>query len=705
MGCVNSNVFKKEQTAFIRSQLKIENNAIVILENIQETVTDVMSSLTKEEQKSWILKQIKYLFKSSEDYKMYLLSSLVETCFELEFVVHALEDTLIERMLDCYVIETQKNKEMNFLHLKEEATGDVSIKIRTFLKKTFVPKDGQKSTVSKVIFSLCMFIFEHSDNDELINNMTDHMHRVGIVSVFSTKPKRKSEKIKLVFQTNDDVEEITQLERIDERKDLLDSFIEDCGVNNISKSNECSFDENELVRLFHGLFKYSESGKRLKSILYDFTYGFYPVRNDVWIKNKIQKLFPILLFLGDSEDQKGEKFCLFIQKVRNWSPEKFSRENRLEYLNRNGISFTEEMQEKYFRLLQIDLEAHSNSESESPIQTIPYSTIFYKVVKNAEPFRTKREIIEKWSQKFSTPDFLTSFNSLLSKEQFIIDIKAVLQRKGNRAIPTSDVAIQSENNVSVEHPAIVAKDLEANSNKKIDNDDANRGKSSVTSASSSEMSSGKGVVKLKRIKAIKTREIYDEKEVKITQTENIASVQQKETESEKERVHDNQNVILESNSKMNVDLRQIIDPELKTSVIQKLNKKYRYKKFLSSVARCDIAPHHKRINKEEWCILFNSLIEDNYVSEIKLQRKFGYKINLKSFSTGSFITHHEIKNTIVSILNREKISSFTVKKIMEEMPKDMQPAEEELKNFLEDMVSEKELKFIDQDGLRTYSFE
>jgi len=42
----------------------------------------------------------------------------------------------------------------------------------------------------------------------------------------------------------------------------------------------------ELVRYFHAFFKYRYSNRRFSDILYDFSYGFFPIRNRDWIKNK-----------------------------------------------------------------------------------------------------------------------------------------------------------------------------------------------------------------------------------------------------------------------------------------------------------------------------------------------------------------------------------------------------------------------------------
>lgn len=72
------------------------------------------------------------------------------------------------------------------------------------------------------------------------------------------------------------------------RKDqLLQPFLESCASFRQSIS---VVDDDELVRYIYALYIHRKAPKRLITILHDFTFGFYPVRDIGWLKNRLRFL-------------------------------------------------------------------------------------------------------------------------------------------------------------------------------------------------------------------------------------------------------------------------------------------------------------------------------------------------------------------------------------------------------------------------------
>ena len=170
----------------------------------------------------------------------------------------------------------------------------------------------------------------------------------------------------------------------------------------IKKLNEGGFtnsrykiDDDELIRWMHGVFRYRSSSSRIKMVLYDFSYNFYPSRNLDWIKNKLHLLTKILL-------ENKDRFVDIIVSVKSYDPSHFSIEERISYMNKRGILLNNDQLEIYKELIEIDNNNWMKTKDlvSKDINDASPFYIFYLIVNEDSNYTLKRQIIKSWSDEY-----------------------------------------------------------------------------------------------------------------------------------------------------------------------------------------------------------------------------------------------------------------------------------------------------------------
>ncbi|KAI5153380.1 hypothetical protein ENBRE01_3187 [Enteropsectra breve] len=90
--------------------------------------------------------------------------------------------------------------------------------------------------------------------------------------------------------------------------------------------------EDELVRLVHGLTYFSKSKSPSRCIHNCLLYGFFYVRNEEWVRNHQNSLYQMF-------KKNHEKMQQILDAVSLWKPDVFSFEKLLLYMNKNQIAF------------------------------------------------------------------------------------------------------------------------------------------------------------------------------------------------------------------------------------------------------------------------------------------------------------------------------------------------------------------------------
>lgn len=159
---------------------------------------------------------------------------------------------------------------------------------------------------------------------------------------------------------------------------------------NLKPSRSRIIDGDEMIRYMHALYRYTNSKKRIVSVLDDFAYGIFPVRNLNWVKNKIQRICIIL----ESEDT----FIDTIRKIKEWSPDMFTWKQRMAHLNSHGIRMNNKQIEIYQKLVSQDINSWWEDSFHSKLAAESAHEIFYKIVKNATNCKYMSKEILRWSE-------------------------------------------------------------------------------------------------------------------------------------------------------------------------------------------------------------------------------------------------------------------------------------------------------------------
>jgi len=244
-------------------------------------------------------------------------------------------DALIKEMLDVYAATSTGDFDMKadvFLQNITFSSDEKKTCAYTHLKKIFIRTNPDaKSSIPKIMFSIFVQKLE-TVPDEGLRLIFAYLREHDYKYLF--KNLKGNSYVQLVYNSS-----AIHGER---KKDLVEHIVA-LGQDVASIRRP---EKDELVRLINALYKYRISFTRISDILYDFSYGFYPIRNYGWIKNRINYLGKVI--------KSRESFCEYIKLAKDWSPSEFSMPKRSRYFRCNNFSADGSFLEQYKELVLLD---------------------------------------------------------------------------------------------------------------------------------------------------------------------------------------------------------------------------------------------------------------------------------------------------------------------------------------------------------------
>ena len=200
-------------------------------------------------------------------------------------------------LLEANVIEGSGDVNASFNLLRSE--NPIKKHFSWIINKLFIEDINKSSSVCKLLFKMILSKYNQSRNE--------------IELVF--KEFCRSKKIKsLMIPKLSNYKSADHFFEIIYEKDLIEDnkrFVTEILKYPVATHNEKP-EEEEIVRLIHGLFKHKDSKTIHIDLLYDFSYAFFPFRSDSWIKNRKSFLNRYVRSEAD--------FISLMTKVKNWRP-------------------------------------------------------------------------------------------------------------------------------------------------------------------------------------------------------------------------------------------------------------------------------------------------------------------------------------------------------------------------------------------------
>ena len=389
-GTKTNSTLSESKNNLIKEYIKTYEKSVGVLKNAKKTIEKIYSTMSELDKCTVLGKQMKFAF-GSRSFKKDLLEHLVEVSFiipEQELT----EFEFMEIMLNNFVIErtTDKNSDLSFL--KEPADDETILSIHKILPKLFLKGSSKKSKILMLFFDVFKKRFNFSD-DEALKKIANFMNVNQIHSLYKYSSQKNFTRCKIDFKLKKVEKNLRS-----SKGEILPNFIKDF-AKKVTVSRNARTDEDEMVRYMHSMFKHSYSNSRFIDVLNDFSYGLFPVRRKEWLKNKQSQLFEFLT---------KKKFLNLMKKIKEWSPEKFSIDDRLSYMQANGVVLSASQKENYIQLVNLDNESWWNSDIVDKIQLSSLYDIFFGVVLKLKAYKkSDKQSIEEWSKKefiFSKPE-------------------------------------------------------------------------------------------------------------------------------------------------------------------------------------------------------------------------------------------------------------------------------------------------------------
>lgn len=791
-----TNTLSIEQNQIISEKIVHTKDSIAVLRNVKSAVNKVFKTMTDIERMKLVNDQVVFIF-NTNDYRRELFNQIIDISFSID-CGYFLEtkEKFIERMLNIYVFEHTAGNLNDYEILKQPLSenNQTQVNANTALKKIFIQQDMKsRSTVTKVLYNLFKDKFEISSDQIGITLVSEYMKTKGILTIYKSTISNKLERanIKYVTIDNNHIEQEIVIRNTDEKKRILNEFKSE--VESVS-SKIGGIPRDELVRYIHASFKYKETFKRIENILNDFSYGFYPARNYSWIKNKTHQLLPFV-FKSSSEDSSSKKnfFLKLMKEVKEWSPEKFTLEDRIDYMKKHLVNLSENQLQKYKSLVEIDIDNWWNSNIVQDIHSKAVDDLFLSAILNNKAYINQKVFLSKLStEKLNAvvPVRLNNVNSVDNSvtlditdndipgdfESSIVEIPdcSLDQFSSTSFKRISETSVNSNVRVKIPHHKIAPKIRHFVPVKRVLNEYRDKPLKftklfTIDSDSDALIDPDlefKQIVSLKEsndiseefkfeIKKVKNpfEELFTPKsqssfifsqntdqlvtnchppsdvfEVDSNQSESIGNeVSNNEFEynnngfeidpldNNEHNPHNYEESIRNSPVKMiasnnilqnisNNRQNSISNESLKFIILTKVFSKVRYKKFFASKILKTLFMSSKRPAMNLWNNALNELVRNGNLSKIYIKNRFCFKFNLKTQTPDKFIDHDSICLSIsknLLLLNIKAIKANTLRKRLNSK---LRPVFDEFVLYLDDMVTDQNLKFALFEGEKYYSF-
>lgn len=421
MGADPNSILTKIHNQYIKENIGISSDSVRILYELEATVFGIYQELTEEDKKRLVMKQIKLVY-CNDNKRSILVTDLIDFTFELRNCCSGDFKTFIGRMLKTYLKDILEEEFDSFEKFTTSYEGVKTLSVKKILQKAFISsKSNQKakSTVPKIMFDLIKERFNYDKNCYFLETIYEYMQNEGI-KVFPFGLNSKTAKIvNLEYSASNDIDQERSV--IEVRKTILKELNDKISEENIQPMNIGQLTDDELIRLVNAMFKYKGKFDRFSKSLFDFSYGFYPVRNSNWLKNRVNQTLNKIITKNETEEENKSYFKDFIEKARIWTPEKFTIDQRKEYLKAHIKDVSPEMIDLVSNLVKIDSELWYDSKFTDEIHNASDYDIFYGVAKNAKNVQDKRSLIKRWSEETLPKDPKTSIDKTKDVKKLVID--------------------------------------------------------------------------------------------------------------------------------------------------------------------------------------------------------------------------------------------------------------------------------------------
>ena len=386
-----------EMDNLIAQKFPILPNGISVLpKETQIWIEDIVRQIPNERKLSIVYSQIDYC-----DYLSLAKKAILKEGCKLNVEKASItEESFLRTLLEILIYEHLDTDDGFLISDLMSETNDESLvetKISKILVKFFIDKDpaSLNSTVSKVLFKLYQSCFNYSQ-DLSLQRLQDYFYSQHITRFFGSTVTGSRELVKLVYPVINEEESNQQDAILDRRSELLETL-----NSNITSRGSATrhFTEAELIRYLSCMFRHSNSRSRIEDSLLDFAYGFYPLRNYEWIKNKFVQLGKMVL-------SSQNNFKRTIKRVKEWSPDHYKLEDRVSDLRQSGFCLTEQGWEAFREITELSINEWWDSRAWQDIADCNGYDIFYSVVKRFAAYRTLKPEVLTWSRNpldFTSP--------------------------------------------------------------------------------------------------------------------------------------------------------------------------------------------------------------------------------------------------------------------------------------------------------------
>lgn len=783
----------------INNTIKQSKDSVVVLRNVKETIDSVHESLTGDEKRKLIANQIDFMFRPN-NFKKTLFNELVKISFSLQSRRYLkTTDEYIDNMLNWFAFERSGGSLKNYEILKQPVIDTQTTGVSVALKKYFIQQNiKSRSAAAKIFFHLFKIRFKIETDNSGLNMVADYMKQNSIVTIFKSLVVGKLETILLKYDSIPDknvaIEIVENRNREIAYADLIREPID-------KPLNIKGISEDELVRYIHASYKYAGKSMRLKSILCDFAYGFFPVRNSIWIKNKTTQIYPYV-FKNDFQDSKGKEkyFKDLMLRVKEWTPEKFTMEDRIQYMATHGIVLGKYLMEKYKTLVILDSESWWNSGIANEINEKFLDDLFLKAVSYNKIYNSEESFLKSFrlsvlddvrlptravnkninfgneevtntEQEISNDDDYFHIQNYQGLEnysstsfQIISEFSSkkppVVRCKAHKIVSKIKNFAEPERQMNEERKVLMSeKTLESIESSKDIHDEAIKFTQETIYDDSITFSPPIIIPEpypeidniITEIKPIMLPFQMEIDEINNTGTEECGTEANFFDDdgpdfdfnslTDSIQIYENQLVsrdelntsIITSSSPGNkssyaskqgvskikennflpnfsridstsstrtsfLSLNDIklddINIDLFTTIVSKLFRKYRYKKFILSDARNSLFSIQRRPSAHEWKAKIKMMIEKGYLTAIKIRNGYSYKFNLMIPNSDKFITHFYLVKLIRNYLSHHQIKYASQATIRNCLDQSLRPPSAHLGLFLNTMVEEGDLRSI-----------
>ena len=380
-GSKPTSIFSKTINDVITSNISRFHDSVGILLDLETVVDKVFNILTTNDK--YVLLRSQVLYASNlTNVKKELLSQVLTISFG---IIPIDINSCIKWMLETYLIEKQNCLFPDFELLMNHVDHQNSINIITALKKIFISSsDSKRSSVAKVMYTFFKIKNLIQTDHEALSIISSFMKDHGIVTIYKSKLAGRDDLLTINYNTIK-----KQNQKNEASNNLLELFKATGGYTGSKIKN---VETNEIIRYINAMFRYTDSNKRVSDVLNDFAYNIYPVRNLNWIKNRQRNLHSILL-------TSQYDFNRILRAAAHWSPNDFSIDQRLSFLQQHGIILNDELKDSYTKLVNQDVEAWWKSSVRFDISKESTAGIFNKVIKNSSAYLNHLQKIKDWDEQ------------------------------------------------------------------------------------------------------------------------------------------------------------------------------------------------------------------------------------------------------------------------------------------------------------------